>query len=434
MAIISQRTLFCWEDDIENLGDLERLQIVLDTIPDEELMETLEKERGKGRNRFPIRAIWNSILAALVFQHLTVESLIRELQRNVQLRYLCGFGMGSIPNAWNYSRFLKSLIRHLDLLEKMFDLLVDELKEIFPDFGKRLAIDSKNIQSFANRKTDKKADGRRDVDADTGIRTYRGVHKDGTAWEKIVKCFGYKLHLIVDSEYELPVAYEVTAASKSDVTEGHKLVENLAKKHEDMIETCEYLSGDKGYDDTKLIKKLREMKIRAVIDTRQMWKGEKERPLGVTPEAYYDEKGNVYCFCKCSSMKRTMCNNGFEEKRNCLRKACPAEKYAIECESKGKGICSLESGIRIPLEEDERIFTAVDRSSYKWEREYKHRTAVERVNSRLDVSFGFEKHTIRGRKKMEMRCGLALVVMLTMAVGRIKQKRPELMRSLVKTA
>jgi hypothetical protein len=45
---------------------------------------------------------------------------------------------------------------------------------------------------------------------------------------------------------------------------------------------------------------------------------------------------------------------------------------------------------------------------------------VERVNSRLDTSFGLEKHTIRGLTKMYTRCCLALVVMLAMAVGRIK--------------
>jgi hypothetical protein len=51
----------------------------------------------------------------------------------------------------------------------------------------------------------------------------------------------------------------------------------------------------------------------------------------------------------------------------------------------------------------------------------------------LDVSFGFEKHFIRGFKKMEIRVGLALCVMLAMAVGRIKEEHQELMRSLVKS-
>jgi len=65
---------------------------------------------------------------------------------------------------------------------------------------------------------------------------------------------------------------------------------------------------------------------------------------------------------------------------------------------------------------------------------YKKRTSVERVNSRLDVSFGFEHHYIRGLKKMKVRCGIALCVMLAMALGRAKQKRLDLIRSLIKVA
>ena len=38
-----------------------------------------------------------------------------------------------------------------------------------------------------------------------------------------------------------------------------------------------------------------------------------------------------------------------------------------------------------------RIFTPIDRASCKWERYYDKLTSVERVNSRIDESFGFEK-------------------------------------------
>ena len=59
---------------------------------------------------------------------------------------------------------------------------------------------------------------------------------------------------------------------------------------------------------------------------------------------------------------------------------------------------------------------------------------MERVNSRIDTSFVFEKHYIRGMKKMRCRIGLSLVVMLAVAVGRINVNRSEDMRSLVKKA
>ncbi len=69
-------------------------------------------------------------------------------------------------------------------------------------------------------------------------------------------------------------------------------------------------------------------------------------------------------------------------------------------------------------------------ASYKWDSIYKLRTSVERVNSRIDNVYGFENHYIRGLKKMRFRCSLALLMMLVLAIGRIKQNRPDLMRSL----
>jgi hypothetical protein len=60
MASITQKTLSCWED-IDELGDLKRLKLVMDHIDDEELMAKLEEGRGlRGRRDYPVKAIWNS--------------------------------------------------------------------------------------------------------------------------------------------------------------------------------------------------------------------------------------------------------------------------------------------------------------------------------------------------------------------------------------
>ena len=101
---------------------------------------------------------------------------------------------------------------------------------------------------------------------------------------------------------------------------------------------------------------------------------------------------------------------------------------------RGQERCAVRGAVRIRLEEDRRVFTPVARSSYKWRRLYAKRGAAERVNSRLDVSFGFERHFIRGLLKMQVRVGLALAVMLAMALGRVREKRAGLMRSLVRAA
>ncbi len=395
-------------------------------------MRTLEHHRGKGRDDYPVRAMWNSVLAGIVFQHDNVEKLRRELSRNGQLREMCGFD-GKEPPAWVYTRFLKTLMEQEILIDGLFDDLVQQLKTILPDFGKHLAVDSKAVDSFATGKnTNENPGGRRDHDADYGIKSYSGVHKDGKPWEKIVKWFGYKIHLVVDSTYELPVLFTVTKASTSDVKEGHELIKQMQEKQPDILKTAEVLTADRGYDDTKLIEKCwKEHQIKPVIDIRNMWKdGEETRLLQGRTNAVYNFEGNVYCYCPETGTRREMACGGFEKDRETLKKICPAKQYGIDC--KGHSQCPIAQGIRIPLSEDPRVFTPIDRASYKWDREYNKRSAVERVNSRLDVSFGFELHTIRGMAKMKMRCGLALCVMLAMALGRIKENQAEKMRSLIK--
>ena len=324
------------------------------------------------------------------------------------------------------------------MINKMFNKLVDELEELLPGFGKNLAIDGKAISSLSKRENkNKKEDGRRDLDGDWGKKEYSGVREDGTAWSKVVKWFGYRLHLIVDADYELPVAFELTKASTSEVKQAHKMIEELDRKHPELIEKCETMVADRGYDDTKLYVKLWDnYGIKPVIDIRNMWKdGEKTRQLEDYENVVYNYKGNVYCVCMETDVKREMCVGGFEKdrkKHGTLRKLCPAKQYGIECKYMDK--CQVKQGIRIDIDLDRRIFTPIDRASYKWERTYDKRPSVERVNSRLDESFGFEKHYIRGLKKMKVRCGIALCVMLAMAVGRIKEKQADKMRSLVKSA
>lgn len=402
MAIIPQQTFFVWSE-IENLGDLERLNLVLEYMPDEELMRELEKERRNGRDDYPVRAMWNSILAGIVYQHPSIESLRRELLRNGQLRFMCGFRKGKVPEAYVYSRFFKKLFEKEEMINEMFNKLVDELEELLPGFGKNLAIDGKAISSLSKRENkNKKEDGRRDLDGDWGKKEYSGVREDGTAWSKVVKWFGYRLHLIVDADYELPVAFELTKASTSEVKQAHKMIEELDRKHPELIEKCETMVADRGYDDTKLYVKLWDnYGIKPVIDIRNMWKdGEKTRQLEDYENVVYNYKGNVYCVCMETDVKREMCVGGFEKdrkKHGTLRKLCPAKQYGIECKYMDK--CQVKQGIRIDIDLDRRIFTPIDRASYKWERTYDKRPSVERVNSRLDESFGFEKHYIRGLKK-----------------------------------
>ena len=76
----------------------------------------------------------------------------------------------------------------------------------------------------------------------------------------------------------------------------------------------------------------------------------------------------------------------------------------------------------------------VHRHSRTFRRADKKRSAVERVNSRIDQVYGFERHFIRGRAKMQLRVSLAMTVMLATAVAWIRAGQKEKARSLLRTA
>ncbi|MFP4028631.1 MAG: transposase [Candidatus Brocadiia bacterium] len=450
MASIPQTRLFCWED-VENLGDLQRLRLVLKAIPDEPLMQTLEAERGKGRNDYPVRPMWNSVLAGIVFQHPSVQSLRRELLRNDRLRWMCGFdpvmeAAEAVGGPDNYSRFLKNLMAHQGQIDEIFDALVDALGEELEGLGRHLAFDSKGIQTHARprgkeqyeelreREMREGRDGRRDLDADFGKKTYRGTDGDGTLWEQTKKWFGYKLHLAVDATCELPVAYEVTRASRPDNKVAAAVIEDMDVRHPELLKGCEAAMADKAYDDIKIIDQLWDggdpeepRRILPVIPKRQDWKdGEETRPLlEGADNIVYDCQGRLYCHCWKTGRRRAMLYCGYERKRDTQKWRCPAAAYGLECESYWR--CSGDSSygrvVRVKREFDRRTFLPTARSGYRFERLYRERGAVERVNSRLDVSFGFERHYIRGLAKMRLRCSLALVVMLAMALGRARENK-----------
>jgi hypothetical protein len=442
MASIAQKQLFCWED-IEEKGDLVRLSLVLNALPDETLMHTLESHRGKGTNNYPVRAVWNSIIAGIVFQHPSVESLRRELQRNGELRELCGFntlfGAQAVPTPWAYTRFLQNLMNQRDLIIDQFDAMVRELQGLLPDFGEKLAFDGKAIASVARgkkKKEDKQITGdrRKDEDADWGSHEHTGTRADGTIWKKVKSWFGYKIHLVVDATYELPVAFSLTAASKAESPVMHDMFDTIETTHPKILQRCTEASGDRGYDGTKLINKLWESyHIKPVIDIRNMWKdGEETKLVRGSKNVVYNFAGEVSCICLSTGAEKRMSFGGFEEKRGTLKYRCPAQYTQKVCRS--RDTCPMANkSIRIPLTEDRRVFTPLARSSYAWKTAYNRRTSVERVNGRIETSFGFRTHFIRGKAKMEVRCGLAMCVMLALAIGHIREKKPELMRSLVKT-
>lgn len=444
MAMIAQASLFSWEI-VEDSPDIIRFRRVIEVLPDAELLASLRAERKKRRDDYPLEATWNSILAGVVFAHPSVAALRRELRRNGELREVCGFdplrGAKAVAPAWVYSRLLRKLLKRAHLFEAMFAALVKRVAELLPDFGVDLAIDGKALPTL----------GRNDADADWGMKTYRHQRKDGSMYETVKKWFGYRLHLIVDSKYELPVGYELTKASEAESPKLLPMVKQIKRRHPRILKRAKRLSADKGYDSAGNKEELYdEYGIAPLIDTRDCWTrtGQAMRPLDESAHdtIYLSPTGGVFCRVDpfTADPERefaAMQFMGFEQERASLKFRCPAAAYSVACKNREAcaGSWKAKHGdygrvVRAPLARERRLLLPIHRHSRGFTEGYKKRTAVERVNGRIDQVYGFERHFIRGIRKMRLRVDLAMIVMLATAVGWIEAGQIENARRLLTAA
>ena len=286
-------------------------------------------------------------------------------------------------------------------------------------FEKECALDGKLIDSYAKKENKKatsvenKKDYRRDNDASWTCKTYSFA--DGTKKNKWH--FGYESHILCDANYGLPIWHIEETASVSEQKVCDEMIEDLNNNHKYILEKMENFLADAGYDNGSRNKLLKdEYNINPLVDIRHMWKEEKIKEIDNKPLAY-NEDGEVFYIKNIKNGEYEKLKYlGYDKQRKCLR-------YGFKYKQKDKVF-------RIPINIDRGIFLPIARDSEKYKRIYKKRTEIERLNGRIDRDYMFNDHFIRGKEKMNMMLTLSFIVMLTMAKGRIKNKK-ENIRSLI---
>lgn len=423
MSIIQEKTIFDYIE-IENLGDLERLKLCLENVEDDELCFLLEKERGNGRNDFPVKVMLNFGYAMKIFGHRSIESFRRELSRNSQLRKACGLKeedylyLGKrkslIPKARVFTGFLKKLVKYQKELDKIFDEEVKYMYDNLEGFGEDCALDGKLIDSYAKKEKEKASrDNRAEHEASWTCKTYN--FKNGT--KKSTWHYGFEDHILCDANYGLPIWHKLETAKVSEQKVADEMIDDLNKNHKYVLDSMKNLLADAGYDNGERNKLLKDkFNINPLVDIRHMWKDEKIREVK-NQMLSYNEDGEVFYIKDITTGEYEKLKYlGYDKQRKCLR-------YGFKYNNK--------KVFRIPIETDRRIFLPIARDSKKYKRLYKKRTEVERLNGRIDRDYMFNDHFIRGKKKMNMMLTLTFIVMMSMAKGHIKNKNSNI-RSLIK--
>jgi hypothetical protein len=428
MLIHATKPLFAWAQ-LEDVPQLLTIKQVLCCLPDEALLEGLRAARGNGRDDYPLSVLWGVLLVSILCRHLHLEDCLDELARNPTLCALIGIDSPTaIPKAWNVSRFLDVLGQepHLANSRAVFDALVKRLGEAVPGLGKHTAGDSTALAGRAKKSPEAVA-----AETKQGLPQPTGGRKEYKDEEgkvtKVYEWFGYKLHLLVDVDSEVSLAYAISDTKAGD----NELIEALALQAqanlpEGRIETLAY---DKAADDPKVHQTLHEHQIKPVIQIRAMWKEEKEKVVRQGLPMVYDEAGTVYCYDTKSEppIKRKMTYVGHEKDRGTVRYRCPALYEGFVCKSHEK--CNEGKkqglGVRIKSEEDLRRFPAIPRGTVQFEELYKGRTAVERVNARLKIFWGVDDGNVVGSRRFHGYVGAVMVIHAAVALWLAAQPRWE---------
>lgn len=415
MVIPAAKPLFAW-DELEDSPSLRTVKELLDALPDAPLLDSLRRARGKGRNDYPVHVLWGVVVLRVALRHVSTEAVLAELRRNAGLRALIGLDSeAGVPKPWNISRFEDTLGRqpHRALLKAIFDELIRRLGVAIPTLGVAAAGDATALSAR------RKSEGGAREEVEEGLPQACGGRKeyadDDGQVTKVVEWFGFKLHLIVDIKNEVALSYEITDTKAGD---GETLPVVLRQAEANLppgrIATLAY---DKAADTDEVHRELNRAGITPLIRVRALWKAEPERLLpghDGTSNVVYDELGTIYCYDKVSEPPRRhkMSFIGHEPERETLKYRCPARHEGWECPM--SGVCnagkSYGKTVRVPRGVDPRRFPALPRATKKFERMYKGRTAVERVNARLKLFWGVDDGDVRGSRRFAARVGVVMAV------------------------
>lgn len=348
-----------------------RLQRLFDRLPDNDLLQALQGPHRRGRKGYSVKSLWHSWLASYVLGFPSAAALVRALKDNPYLAQACGFvNPWLVPSEATYSRFVDKLVSHQVLVDDCLASVVNAIKETSPSFGETVAVDATDVKAWSNgmKKTDK--------DARTGAK-----HKASRRYW----WFGYKLHLAVDADTDLPIWAVVTPANAYD---GHHLptVLNAAKERFPWFKPT-YVLADKGYDSAEGFRYVaEELGATPVIDVRSFGskKGSDDRPCEAEP---------------------VITPSG-------VRYRCQRVPYSQSCPRFGK--CPLlpvfvDSPLNLTEPRYSDKYTNLAYGSKAWKTVYRKRVAAERAFSRLKGQMRLEWLKHRGLRKVQLHATLAIL-------------------------
>lgn len=174
---------------------------------DEELLDALRGPLRRGPHGYDPEILWHCFVAYYLLGRPSVSDLIRLLYDNPYIARACGIDSPEgIPSQPTFSRFFTRLSKQLmrAQVNRVFQRLNRKFYSILPDYGKSVAMDATDIKAWSN------GAHKEPTDKDAGWTVKADTNGRGKfTW-------GYKVSVLVDTTYELPMAVNVMSGNRND--------------------------------------------------------------------------------------------------------------------------------------------------------------------------------------------------------------------------
>ncbi len=378
---------------IEKLKSTDMLKLVFDSIDWSFIQPLVEKFYSpQGNEAYNPVSIFKCFLLPYLGEAQSMNDVANKLKFDTRLQYLCGFLDGNTPSPGTFSNHKAKWKK--DTFYKIMHTLVAQLVAIGGITGKKIAIDSSHILAYSNPKKHS------DPDARWGCK------------REDYYFFGYKIHLVVDAETQLPIEVEVTPGNEADGPKAKPLIEKTKE-----LVSPEIAAMDSAYDSHDNYKTCVESNIIPAIDLNQRGRKPKVGEIDLFSELKIPKTGanllrggNTF-ICPATYFK--LVNAGKDSSRNnrqkvlCKCKDCP---FANHCK---------------PLSDYGRVFYVyptrelrdnILRETVEWKRLYKFRTVIERSFSELKGKHLLENPKVRGIMNIWIHVLLSLIALIVKRV------------------
>ena len=374
---------------IRGRGLVATLERILRLEPIANLINQLARINRTGRPpTYPPRVMVAVALARVLFKAPCWTDILELLREHSDLRRACGIQCAALVPSRDACYRLTAKLRRVPLLAECGRRLVDLVAGRIPGFAHAVAADATHIEAYACASKTPPSD-----------REARwGTHHSGNGHD--TRFFlGYKLHLMVDADHQIPIRWVVTPADVNEVERAIPLFDETARRADWF--RPQFAIMDRAYDAVGICRVLEaEHGCHPIIP---------QRLCGTSREPALDGKGRPRCVHGPWIWKGT----DYTHRRT--KWVCPYENDPRVHEGPGCGRAGRGRRCWLSWRRDPRRHKLVPEGSGKFDKLYAKRVSVEREFSLLKQCFMLDTHRVRGLDRVAVHVNLCLVVRLATA-------------------